>query len=138
MVASCVSFLLTWKLILSSKKSTGPYKIFPILNHSAAILRQKVARLLVLAYFLDASSHFYMRVCPSVGPSMGPSVSIKEKPAGDASYCLPGLFHKFFIPLPLPPSLFTASRSFFSRFFPLALFSPLALFRTCPFPPYCC
>ena len=36
--------------------------------------------------FLDASSHLYMRVCPSVRPwvrgSVYPSVSIKKKTAG--------------------------------------------------------
>ena len=42
---------------------------------------------LLFFFFLDASSHLYMRVCPSVRmsvcpsvcPSVGPSVSIKEK-----------------------------------------------------------
>ena len=64
--------------------------------------------LLFLSLFLDASSHLYMRVCPSVRPSVCPyvrpsvcpSVNIKEKPPKTTiSACethritRPGLFH---------------------------------------------
>jgi len=33
------------------------------------------------AYFLDASSHLYMRSCPSVGPSVRPSVGRSVRPS---------------------------------------------------------
>ena len=50
--------------------------------------------------FLDASSHLYKRVCPSicmsVRMSVRMSVTIEEKPPEDASYCPPGLVRFFF------------------------------------------
>ena len=33
-----------------------------------------------LSYFLDASSHLYMRVCPSIGPSVRPLVRPSVRP----------------------------------------------------------
>ena len=39
-----------------------------------------------LLRFFDAPSHLYMRVCPSVCPSVRGSISIKEKRVPGASY----------------------------------------------------
>ena len=55
-----------------------PWVIFPI---GAAAQKPKLCQ----KQSLDASLHLYMRVCPSIGPSNGPSARLSVGPSvGDA------------------------------------------------------
>ena len=70
-------------LIVSNLEETRvtPDVLFTLFGVYGDVLRVKIlfnkkdtALIQVTISFLDASSHLYMRVCPSVGPSIGASV----------------------------------------------------------------
>ena len=89
-------------LVAATTKNKPPRSIHPHYNFNNPL--SPLAPVESLS-FLDAPSHLYKRVCPSVGPSVrpwvrpsvGPSVNIKEKRGLGAFYVgYPTLLRYFF------------------------------------------